>query len=125
MRARYLPVALALGIGLSVNNAKAVIEALLGQVSEFARTPKHGVERAADEWRQKRYRGRVPVVPYLELALGLYFSGAVIYALVSGLIGTIPFLVLFQGGFLYASSLSLLQGSRALAPEPQARPQEA
>ncbi len=115
-RVRYLPAALALGIGLSVNNAKAVLEALLGQSSEFARTPKHGVERAADEWKHKRYHGRVRVVPYVELALGLYFSAAVIYAAVSGLAGTIPFLALFQCGFLYAASLSLSQDFQRLLP---------
>jgi hypothetical protein len=124
-RARYLPAALALGIGLSVNNAKAVFEALLGHSSEFARTPKHGVERSADEWKHKRYRGRVKVVPYIELALGLYFSAAVVYAAVSGLFGTIPFLVLFQGGFLYASSLSLAQDVQRLLPAVRTRAQEA
>jgi hypothetical protein len=124
-RARYLPAALALGIGLSVNNAKAVIEALFGQASEFARTPKHGIEHAADQWKAKRYHGRVPVVPYLELALGLYFTGAVVYAAASGLYGTLPFLALFQSGFLYAASLSLLQAGGGLLPQPRTRPQEA
>ena len=38
-RIKYLPAVLSVGIGLSVNNAKAVIEALLGIESEFTRTP--------------------------------------------------------------------------------------
>src|SRR6187549_596966 len=43
-RIRYLPAVLAVGIGISVNNAKAVLEALLGMQSEFTRTPKYRVE---------------------------------------------------------------------------------
>jgi cellulose synthase/poly-beta-1,6-N-acetylglucosamine synthase-like glycosyltransferase len=120
-RARYLPAALALGIGLSANNAKAVLEALFGRESEFARTPKHGVERRADEWKKKRYHGGHNFVPYVELALGLYFSYVAAYAALTGLVGTLPFIMLFQGGFLYASSLSLLQGFIRL---PRLRAQE-
>jgi|GEM_PF-4844345 len=40
----YLPLLLALGIGMAVNNAKAVIEALLGHETGFVRTPKYGIE---------------------------------------------------------------------------------
>ena len=58
-RIKYLPAVLAVGIGLSVNNAKAVLEALFGMQSEFTRTPKYRVEGAGDEWKQKRYRGSV------------------------------------------------------------------
>ena len=43
-RIKYLPAVLSVGIGLSVNNAKAVMEALLGLDSEFTRTPKYRVE---------------------------------------------------------------------------------
>jgi cellulose synthase/poly-beta-1,6-N-acetylglucosamine synthase-like glycosyltransferase len=40
----YLPFVMAVGIGLSVRNAFAVIEALFGVKSEFARTPKYRIE---------------------------------------------------------------------------------
>src|SRR6059036_3400024 len=43
-RIKYLPAVLAVGIGLSVNNAKAVLEALVGHDCEFTRTPKYRVE---------------------------------------------------------------------------------
>ena len=80
-RIKYLPAVLAVGIGLSVNNAKAVIEALLGHESEFTRTPKYRVEGAGDEWKQKRYRGTLSFVPFVELLLGLYFTAMAGYAL--------------------------------------------
>src|SRR5436305_15331225 len=42
----YLPILMALGIGLTITNTKAVIEALIGKQSAFARTPKYrGITR--------------------------------------------------------------------------------
>ena len=45
----YLPFLMALGIGLTVTNTRAVMEALLGQKSAFARTPKYRVESKKDK----------------------------------------------------------------------------
>jgi cellulose synthase/poly-beta-1,6-N-acetylglucosamine synthase-like glycosyltransferase len=108
-RLRYLPAVLSVGIGLSVSNAKGVIEAILGIESEFTRTPKYGVEAIGDEWRQKRYRGNVTFLPFVELLLGLYFTIMMFYAASNGIYGTLPFIVLFQAGFLHASAMSLFQ----------------
>ena len=47
--------------------------------------------------------------PVIELALGLYFTATVFYALANGIYGTLPFLVLFQVGFLYTGLLSIMQ----------------
>jgi cellulose synthase/poly-beta-1,6-N-acetylglucosamine synthase-like glycosyltransferase len=115
-RVKYLPAVLAVGIGLSVNNAKAVLEALFAVPSEFARTPKHRVESARDDWRLRRYRGTANFVPFVELALGLYFTAMAWYAVTSGIWGTLPFILLFQAGFLYAAALSLLQDLGKIAP---------
>jgi hypothetical protein len=92
-----------------VNNAKAVVEALLGHDSEFTRTPKYRVEGAGDEWKQKRYRGSLNFVPFVELLLGLYFSVMAYYAATNAIFGTLPFILLFQFGFLYSATLSLFQ----------------
>jgi hypothetical protein len=45
----------------------------------------------------------------IELALGLYFTFTVFYALTNGLYASAPFLMLFQIGFLYTGLLSILQ----------------
>ncbi|MCA1584568.1 MAG: glycosyltransferase family 2 protein [Acidobacteria bacterium] len=108
-RLRYLPLLMSIGIGLAVNNTKAVFEAIFNKPSEFARTPKYHIENGGDEWIGKRYRQSVAVQPLIELALGLYFTATVFYALANGIYGTIPFLVLFQVGFLYTGLLSLVQ----------------
>jgi cellulose synthase/poly-beta-1,6-N-acetylglucosamine synthase-like glycosyltransferase len=108
-RLKYLPFLMSIGIGLCVNNSKAVLEALFGRQSEFARTPKYGIERDSDEWVGKKYHQTVAVQPMIELALGLYFTYTVFYALANQIYGTLPFLMLFQIGFLYTGLLSLLQ----------------
>jgi cellulose synthase/poly-beta-1,6-N-acetylglucosamine synthase-like glycosyltransferase len=114
-RLKYLPAVLSLGIGISVNNAKAVLEALLGLQSGFKRTPKYKVEGAGDEWKQKRYKGALNFVPFLELLLGLYFTAMAFYAATNDIYGTLPFIVLFQFGFFYAAGLSLFQNVATLA----------
>jgi cellulose synthase/poly-beta-1,6-N-acetylglucosamine synthase-like glycosyltransferase len=108
-RLRYLPILMSIGIGLAVNNTKAVFEALFNKPSEFARTPKYHIESGVDEWIGKKYRQSVLVQPMIELALGLYYTATLFYALANGIYATVPFLMLFQIGFLYTGMLSLLQ----------------
>ena len=108
-RLKYLPFLMSVGIGLAVNNTRAVFEALFNQESEFARTPKYRIEVQADEWIGKKYRQSFVVQPMIELALGLYFTATVFYALANGIYATVPFLVLFQLGFLYTGLLSIIQ----------------
>src|SRR5688572_10901730 len=108
-RVKYLPFLMSIGIGLAVNNTRAVFEALFNQQSEFARTPKYRIEVNADEWVGKKYRQSFVVQPMIEIALGLYFTATVFYALANGIYGTVPFLVLFQIGFLYTGLLSIIQ----------------
>ncbi|MEZ5286071.1 MAG: glycosyltransferase family 2 protein [Vicinamibacterales bacterium] len=108
-RLRYLPFLMSIGIGLAVNNTRAVLEALFHKPSEFARTPKYGVEGRADDWVTKKYRQADLIQPLIEVALGVYFTGTLFYALANGIYGTVPFLMLFQVGFLYTGLLSLMQ----------------
>ncbi len=117
-RLKYVPFLMSVGIGLSVNNTRAVLEALFKKQSEFTRTPKYRIEGDADEWVGKKYRQSVAVQPLVELALGLYFTATVFYALANGIYATIPFLVLFQVGFLYTGLVSIVQqyaGSEVVA----------
>ena len=108
-RIKYLPFLMSIGIGLSINNTRAVVEAIFNKQSEFTRTPKYRIEGDADEWVGKKYRQSVAVQPLVELALGLYFTATVFYALANQIYGTVPFLVLFQIGFLYTGLLSIVQ----------------
>jgi len=105
----YLPFVMAVGIGLSVRNAKAVLEAIFGVKSEFVRTPKYQIEGQSGAWVKKKYRKGAGWMPYAEVALGLYFAGTVGYALQNQNYATIPFLLLFVWGYLYTGVMSIAQ----------------
>jgi len=106
----YLPFLMALGIGLTVTNTRAVLEALLGKQSAFARTPKYRVESKSDRVRASNYRKGLGWVPWLELLIGCYFAVTVYYAVENENYITVPFLVLFVIGYWYTGLMSLLQG---------------
>jgi len=107
-RLRFLPFLMSLGIGLSVSNSKAVMEALLGIRSSFMRTPKYRIESKKDRWATKKYLRGTGVMPVLELLFGLYFGFVVFYAFSNQNYPTIPFLMLFVVGFTYMGLMSLL-----------------
>jgi cellulose synthase/poly-beta-1,6-N-acetylglucosamine synthase-like glycosyltransferase len=106
----YLPFLMALGIGLTITNTKAVIEALIGKQSAFARTPKYSVVSKQDRVGATKYRKRLGWVPWLELLVGTYFALTVYYAVENENYITVPFLLLFVLGYWYTGLMSLLQG---------------
>jgi cellulose synthase/poly-beta-1,6-N-acetylglucosamine synthase-like glycosyltransferase len=108
VRLKYLPFLMAVGIGLSVSNSKAVMEALLGIKSSFKRTPKYRIESRSDRWVTKKYLRRTGMLPILELTLGAYFGLVVFYAFINQNYPTIPFLMLFVVGFTYMGLMSIL-----------------
>lgn len=105
---KYIPLAMALGIGLSINNSKAVVEALLGIGSDFRRTPKFAVTNEDRGWRKGGYGTQSELSTFIELGLGITFVIMTYYAVSMGLIGWIPFLILIQIGFIYTAVLSIL-----------------
>ena len=108
-RIRYMPFLMATGIGLSVMNAKVVLEALFGVKSEFVRTPKYRVEGKDGAWEKKKYSRKSGWIPYLELALAGYFLFTTAYSFAVEDYLTTPFLLLFFGGYVYMGLLSLFQ----------------
>jgi cellulose synthase/poly-beta-1,6-N-acetylglucosamine synthase-like glycosyltransferase len=106
----YLPLLMALGIGLTVTNTRAVLEALTGKQTAFVRTPKYRVESKKDKVGAKKYRKRLGWVPWLELLIGTYFALAVFYAIDNENYFTVPFLLLFVIGYWVTGLMSLLQG---------------
>jgi hypothetical protein len=105
----YLPFIMAVGIGLSVRNAKAVLEAISGKKSEFARTPKFRIDGRSGSWAKKIYGNRAGWLPWIEMGLGLYFVWTIVYAIQNENYLTVPFLCLFVWGYLYTGLMSLGQ----------------
>jgi cellulose synthase/poly-beta-1,6-N-acetylglucosamine synthase-like glycosyltransferase len=106
----YLPFLMALGIGLTVTNTKAVVEALLGMKSPFVRTPKYRVAKKGEKSQAAKYRKRLILAPWIELLLGCYFFAAILYTFSNHNYFTAPFLILFVIGYWYTGLMSLLQG---------------
>ncbi len=106
----YLPFLMALGIGLTITNTQAVLEALIGKQTAFARTPKYRVESKMDKVKANKYRRRLGWVPWVELMIGSYFALAIYYAVDNDNLLTVPFLALFVIGYWYTGLMSLLQG---------------
>ena len=108
-RALYIPFLMSLGIGLALNNGRAVLEALFGMKSGFRRTPKHGIEGSSGSWRDKKYYGTLNMTTLAELFMAVYFSFAIYLAAVNHIYVAIPFLLLFQFGFAYVFLASTCQ----------------
>ncbi len=112
-RVKYIPLLMSLGIGLSVNNSKAVLEALFGYQTDFKRTPKYCIEKNSDHWRHKKYRVGKSALAMIELAFALYFGLTIYYAFYHRIFFSIPFLMLFFFGFVYTGLISLTQSNRS------------
>ncbi len=112
-----LPMLLALGIGMSLNNARAVLEAIFNHASEFTRTPKYAIQNKTNSWRTSRYAPLKTVLPFFEIALTVYFSLFAYYAATTGQFVTLPFLILFQVGFGYVAFCSI----SSWLPQPRTR----
>src|SRR5436190_9719700 len=89
----FLPCLLALGIGLSLNNARAVLEALINHKSDFTRTPKYGIEHKAQAWRSCKYRPLRSALPLAELAFAIYFTYFVVFVIPPMQFFSVPFLL--------------------------------
>lgn len=96
-----LPALMSLGIGISVTNAAALIEAVLGRRSPFVRTPKYNGAPASDADPLLHRRRRAIPAGTTELLLGLLMTVCLALAFVRPftLIGA-PFLALFATGYL-------------------------
>jgi cellulose synthase/poly-beta-1,6-N-acetylglucosamine synthase-like glycosyltransferase len=108
---KRLPLVMSIGIGLCVNQTRAVLEALLGRETEFVRTPKHGIRGKLESWSSNKYRAAKSVTPFIELAMAAYFVIAIGVAIDHRHYISIPFLCLFLCGFGYVGWGSLF-GSR-------------
>ena len=109
----YMPALMAIGVGISVVNSCAVLEAIPGRQSPFVRTPKYNgdTESETDPIVHQRKR-RLPN-GVIETILGALMLACVVLSLIEPhtLVAT-PFLILFAGGYLTIGLASLRDGMR-------------
>ncbi len=106
-----VPLLMAVGTGISLGNALAVLEGLLGHQSEFVRTPKYGIElgESRDAWKAKavKFKRKANWLPYMELLLAFYLLVCIGISVVTRrAMPCIPFLLIFMSGYLYVGLLS-------------------
>jgi cellulose synthase/poly-beta-1,6-N-acetylglucosamine synthase-like glycosyltransferase len=105
-----LPMLMAVGVGLTLINTRAVLEALFGVKSGFVRTPKYAIEgNQQKRMTVKKYKGRSGWLPYFELACGSYFLYMCWFAVSTHNFASLPFLTLFVGGYFWAGLGTLYQ----------------
>ena len=109
---RYLPALMGVGIGLSLNNSRAVISGFFHRGGTFIRTPKYRIEARGQNWWAKRYRAGSDPTRAAEAVFALYFLACTIWAFKAGMWMSIPFLYLFVQGFGYMAILSYLPSWR-------------
>src|SRR5689334_5159994 len=97
-----LPMLIAVGVGLTIINTRAVLEALFGVQTAFARTAKYNVGDRPVNLEIKKYRRRSGWLPYAEVLVGCYFVGMVLFAIETENYLAIPFLLLFVFGYWWA-----------------------
>jgi hypothetical protein len=102
-----LPLLILAGIGVSLNNAWAVLKALLGVRQGFLRTPKFAVRRGEDSWAGSAYALGLDPLIWGELALAAYSVALLFVPRFSW--GLAPWVVLYAGGFGYLAGASLVQ----------------
>jgi cellulose synthase/poly-beta-1,6-N-acetylglucosamine synthase-like glycosyltransferase len=130
-----LPFLMSVGIGLAVNNTRAVIDAFLGRKSEFVRTPKLGtlaetpVRSTAGALPAGSYGGRAVaaggLIRYhlprkrlfvLEILVGVWAAAAFVQYILLHKFLVGPLLLIQAVGFIYVGVLSYLHDVRARRP---------
>ena len=108
---KYVPLLMSLGLGMSLNNLRAVLEALAGRSTEFTRTPKYRIEGEGGEWKDKVYRSPGNFSLAGEILLAVYFLCTLVFAIVERYWLGVPFLLVFFNGFAYTAGVGLLSRS--------------
>lgn len=110
----FMPALMAAGVALTISNTKAVIEALLGVQTSFARTAKYNLSDKKVRLEQVEYRRKSGWLPFAEIAMGTAFAAMVYYCIESLNLLSIPFLMIFVSGYYWAGFTTLWQEYQGL-----------
>ncbi len=116
-RIKNLAMLVLLGMGLSLNNTRAVTEALIGKQSAFKRTPKFNLDGRIVGRKYSDYLLPRDGSSWLEILLAIYAFSLLVYALFNGVWGLLVWLVLYSGGYTYVAGLNILQSLGQMKPE--------
>lgn len=113
-RLSNLSVLVVLGMGLSLNNTRAVLEALFGKQSSFLRTPKFNIKERKKSIRSNEYLLPIDPNAWIETLIAVYALGLLAYVLVNGVWSLVIWLFLYTIGYGYIASLNFRQHSASV-----------
>ena len=102
---KLLPLLMAIGMSLCINNTRAVIEGWMGVQTPFRTNSQNGITDKETGPPKRLYGKARQVTACVELAMACYFSFAIYSAWHTGLYLGLPFLILFHIGFLHRDAL--------------------
>ena len=105
-KAKALPYLLVYSIGMSVNNSVAVFDGVIGKKNEFLRTPKYGIIKNDDDWRDKAYNLPFTKTTLLEMFFAVYGILGIFIAIFSNNPIFAPIIGLQTVGFFYIALMS-------------------
>ena len=106
-KAKVLPSLLVYSAGLSVNNTVAVFDAVFGKKNEFLRTPKYGIVKNTDDWRDKAYNLPFTKTTLLEIFFGVYGIMGIFISIFSNNPVFAPIIGIQTVGFFFIAYMSL------------------
>ena len=105
-KVKALPYLLIYSIGMSVNNTVAVFDGVIGKKNEFLRTPKYGIIKNDDDWRDKAYNLPFTKTTLLEMFFAVYGILGIFIAIFSNNPIFAPIIGLQTVGFFYIALMS-------------------
>ncbi|HSQ41752.1 MAG TPA: glycosyltransferase [Fibrobacteraceae bacterium] len=109
LRLLAMPVLMSLGVGIAINNTRAVISAVTGYKGTFVRTPKKGNKSLS------MYSQGFPFLAVLEMGVGVYCVAGLLQYIDARKYLVGPFLALYAVGFLAVVVLSFMHYQANLA----------
>lgn len=104
---KVLPSLLVYNAGLSINNTVAVFDAVLGKKNEFLRTPKYGIVKNDDQWKDKAYNLPFTKTTLLEIFFVIYGMLGIMISIFTHNPVFAPIIGIQTAGFFYIAYLSL------------------
>lgn len=90
------------GIGLSINGTKAILEAVRGKKTKFIRTPKFSATNTSDnDWHKRKYVKKTDNTFFFEVIFALYFLWCAFLVFTSGNVYYVFPLCFFGPGYFY------------------------
>ena len=108
-----IPMLIAAGVGLTLINTRAVLEAIFGVRTPFVRTAKYAIGSDHPvKLTMRTYRRRSGLLPFVEIGLGTLFLAMSWFAVDTFNFMAVPFLSMFVGGYYWAGFGTLAEEYR-------------